>query len=63
MPQPYSADLHIHSCLSPCGGDDMVPTRVVEAVKEKGIQIFSITDHNAIGNLQSLIFGGGRWSI
>ncbi|HSN65194.1 MAG TPA: phosphoesterase, partial [Fusibacter sp.] len=25
----YTYDLHIHSCLSPCGSDDMTPNNIV----------------------------------
>lgn len=47
------ADLHIHSTLSPCGDLKMTPLNVVKRVKELGLNLFSITDHNSIGNLLS----------
>ena len=40
------ADLHIHSCLSPCGDLSMSPSRIVSVLKEKGIGLAAITDHN-----------------
>ena len=46
-PVPLTADLHIHSTLSPCGGDDMTPKEVLDKLIHLGINIFSITDHNS----------------
>lgn len=39
-------DLHIHSCLSPCGSDEMTPNNIVNMAFLKGLNIISITDHN-----------------
>lgn len=47
---PFSADLHIHSALSPCAEDAMTPRGVVKKIVALGIEIFSITDHNAVFN-------------
>ena len=44
-------DLHIHSCLSPCGDDDMTPANICGMAAVKGLQMIAITDHNAAGNL------------
>lgn len=46
----YYADLHIHSVLSPCADFLMTPDNIISRLKECGISIFSITDHNACGN-------------
>ena len=42
----YRADLHIHTCLSPCGSLDMSPTVIVETAVARGLHIIAITDHN-----------------
>ncbi len=47
----YFADLHIHSCLSPCGDNDMTPNNICGMAKVKGLDIIAVTDHNAAGNL------------
>ncbi len=47
----YTADLHIHSCLSPCGDLDMSPRKIVAAAVEKQLDIIAITDHNASENI------------
>lgn len=46
----FRADLHIHTCLSPCGDWDMTPRAVVETSKEKKLNIIAVTDHNSIEN-------------
>lgn len=47
------ADLHIHTCLSPCGDLDMSPGNIVRIAKERGLQIIAITDHNSTRNVQT----------
>jgi len=46
----YSADLHIHTVLSPCGSLDMAPKTIVNKAKEKHLDIIGITDHNHTGH-------------
>ena len=42
----FVADLHIHTCLSPCGGLDMVPRAIVATALARGLNLIAITDHN-----------------
>ena len=44
------ADLHNHSCLSPCGDLDMSPIRLVKTAAERGITLLALTDHNSARN-------------
>ena len=44
-------DLHIHSALSPCADDEMTPNNIANMAKLKGLNLISITDHNAIGQV------------
>ena len=46
-------DLHLHSCLSPCGDDDMTPWNAVNMAKILGLDIIAVTDHNSCGNCRS----------
>lgn len=46
----YYCDLHIHSCLSPCGDDDMTPGNIVGMSLLNGLQIVALTDHNSVKN-------------
>ena len=46
----YKADLHIHTCLSPCAEPDMTPRRIINSALGKGLQIIAIADHNSAEN-------------
>jgi PHP family Zn ribbon phosphoesterase len=46
----FKADLHIHTCLSPCTELDMSPTGILTAAKKRGIDILGICDHNSSEN-------------
>ncbi len=43
----WKADFHLHSCLSPCGDLLMSPATIVKTLKERGVQIAALTDHNS----------------
>ena len=45
-----SYDLHIHSCLSPCGDADMTPNNIVHMALLAGFDMIALTDHNTAGN-------------
>lgn len=47
------ADLHIHSCLSPCGSLQMSPKKIVEVLKANDIRLAALTDHNSSLNCPS----------
>ncbi|MDZ7377426.1 MAG: PHP domain-containing protein, partial [candidate division KSB1 bacterium] len=51
MGKIYNADLHIHSCLSPCGDLDMTPRKIVAIAIARGLDIIAISDHNASENI------------
>ena len=44
-------DLHNHSCLSPCGSDDLTPALQAVEAMEQGIGILALSDHNSARNL------------
>lgn len=46
----YYYDLHIHSCLSPCGDDDMTPNNIAGMAALNGLNIVALTDHNTSKN-------------
>ena len=48
-------DMHIHSDLSPCGSEDMTPNNIVNMSCIKGLDIISVTDHNAADNLPAVM--------
>ena len=50
---PLSYDLHMHSCLSPCGDDDMTPGNVVGMATIKELDVIALTDHNTCKNCEA----------
>ena len=54
----FKADLHIHSCLSPCGDLDMSPRAIVEKGLEKGMEIIALCDHNSAENVGAAMRAG-----
>lgn len=46
-------DLHLHSCLSPCGDNEMTPYNLVNMAKIFGYDIIALTDHNSCRNCES----------
>ncbi len=46
----YYYDLHMHSCLSPCGDDDMTPNNIAGMGVVAKLDIMALTDHNTCLN-------------
>ena len=46
----YYYDLHIHSCLSPCGYDDSTPNSIAGIGEINSLNIMALTDHNTCKN-------------
>jgi 3',5'-nucleoside bisphosphate phosphatase len=51
----YRCDLHVHTCLSPCGDLDMYPRAVVEKAISEQLDVIAICDHNASENVKYVI--------
>jgi len=49
-----AVDLHIHTTLSPCADEDMTPNNIVNMAVLKGLDVISITDHNACDNVEAV---------
>lgn len=43
-------DLHMHSCLSPCGDADMTPGNIAGMASLNGVHVAALTDHNSCLN-------------
>lgn len=50
-----SYDLHLHSCLSPCGDDDMTPANIVGMAAIKELDVIALTDHNSCKNCPAFL--------
>ena len=48
-------DLHIHSCLSPCGDNDMTVNNIVNMAVIKELDVIALTDHNSSKNCPSFM--------
>ncbi len=57
------ADLHIHTCLSPCGDWDMTPQKIISKAREKKLSIIAICDHNTSKNTTPVIEAGKKQGI
>jgi PHP family Zn ribbon phosphoesterase len=58
MLKTFRADLHIHSCLSPCGDEEMRPRALVNQAMAKGLDMIAICDHNSAENTAAFINAG-----
>ena len=63
MLRPFKADLHIHTCLSPCTELDMSPKKILASAKEKGIDILGICDHNSSENSLAIMNASKKMNI
>jgi 3',5'-nucleoside bisphosphate phosphatase len=55
------ADMHIHTCLSPCAEVSISPKRIVEKAHQEGLSIIFITDHNSIENAEAAMKTAGKY--
>lgn len=56
-------DLHIHSCLSPCGDDDMTPANITGMAALKGLDVIAVTDHNSCKNCPAVMKAAEEYGI
>lgn len=50
-----SYDLHLHSCLSPCGDDSMTPSMIAGIAALNGLDLIALTDHNTAKNCPAFL--------
>lgn len=58
-----SYDLHIHSCLSPCGDEDMTPSNIIGMSALKGLDVIAVTDHNSCKNCAAVLKLADQYNI
>ncbi len=56
-------DLHIHSCLSPCGDDESTPDSIAGMGELNGLDIMALTDHNTTKNCPAFFAAAKRHGI
>jgi 3',5'-nucleoside bisphosphate phosphatase len=55
MLKQYRADLHIHTCLSPCASLDLSPRRIIERARTERLDLIAVTDHNTAKNVRPVM--------
>ncbi len=53
-------DLHMHSCLSPCGDAEMTPANIANMAAAAGLDVIALSDHNSTRNCPALLEAAGR---
>jgi predicted metal-dependent phosphoesterase TrpH len=56
----FAFDMHVHTCLSPCGELDMHPSAIVREAAEAGLDGVVVCDHNAADNVAAVVRAGRR---
>jgi predicted metal-dependent phosphoesterase TrpH len=60
MIRKIRADLHLHTCLSPCAETEMQATAIVKQAKKVGLDMIGICDHNSAENVAAVVKAGVR---
>ena len=56
-------DLHIHSCLSPCGDEDNTPNNIAGMASISGLNVIALTDHNSCKNCPAFFEATKKYGI
>lgn len=56
-------DLHLHSCLSPCGDNDMTPANIAGMAKIIGLDLIALTDHNSCKNCPAVAIAAREYGL
>ena len=59
----YYYDLHVHSCLSPCGDDESTPNSIAGMATLCGLNVVALTDHNTTRNCPGFFEAAKRHGI
>ena len=63
MMERLFCDLHIHSCLSPCGDALMTPNNIAGMAFIKGLDVIAVCDHNSARNLPAVKAAADRMNV
>jgi PHP family Zn ribbon phosphoesterase len=59
----FKTDLHIHTCLSPCGDWEMSPRNIIQRSLDASLELIAICDHNTSENAGAVMREGRRRGI
>jgi len=57
------ADLHLHTCLSPCADPEMQAGAIVKQARKMGLDMIAICDHNSAENVAAVAQAGLREAL
>jgi PHP family Zn ribbon phosphoesterase len=57
------ADLHLHTCLSPCADTQMQATAIIEQARKVDLDVIAICDHNSAENVAAVVKAGLREAL
>lgn len=58
----FQADLHVHTCLSPCADLTMSPMRIADRARSEKLDMLGICDHNSAENVRAAARAGKKGS-
>ncbi len=56
----FTADLHVHTALSPCAAEEMTPPRIVAEALREGLDMIAVCDHNSARNVAAVQAAAGE---
>lgn len=56
-------DLHLHSCLSPCGDDGATPADIAGFCALAGVQVAALSDHNSTRNCPAFLEAAAAYGV
>lgn len=59
----YYYDLHVHSCLSPCGDADNTPNNLAGMAFLNAVRVMALTDHNSSRNCPAFFEATRKYHI
>ena len=63
MLREFKADLHVHTCLSPCADWEMSPRKIIRACRAAGLGLIAVCDHNSAENAGAVMSVGRRHGL
>lgn len=59
----FRADLHLHTCLSPCADLSMGPRTIVARAAQRALDVIGISDHNSAENAGAVLRAAGDYGL
>jgi PHP family Zn ribbon phosphoesterase len=59
----FRADLHVHTCLSPCADWEMSPRKIIRRSRELRLDLIAVCDHNSAENADAVMREGRRHGV